>query len=62
MQSIESFKRSYLIGAIIVWASIIVGVAVILAGTPYFAQVLPPVGGGAIWFVVIISSVLQGAR
>jgi hypothetical protein len=45
---------TYAIGAVIVWVAIIAATAVVLAGTPYFAQVLPIVGGGAVWFVVIV--------
>ncbi len=45
--------KSYLIGSTIVWAAIIMATAVILKGTPYFAQMLPIVGSGAAWFVVV---------
>ena len=45
---------TYAIGAAIVWAGILLATAVVLAGTPYFAQMLPVLGGGIAWFVVIV--------
>lgn len=50
--------RSYLAGSIIIWAGIIVATAVILDGTDRFAQVLPILGGGALWFLVLIPAQL----
>lgn len=57
--TIDRFKQVYLIGAVIVWVSIIVAVAFVLGGTPYLAQVLPLIGGGAVWFVVIVPGALR---
>ncbi len=62
MQNVDGFKRSYLIGAAIIWVCIFFATAVILSGTPYFAQVLPVLSGGAVWFVVIIPAILQRVR
>ncbi len=46
--------RSYVLVAAIVWAAILVASALILAGSPYFGQLLPILGGGAAFFVVIL--------
>jgi hypothetical protein len=54
MQNVQTFRRAYLIGALIVWVGILVSAAITLAGTPYLAQMLPILGGGAVWFAVII--------
>jgi len=50
----KTFKRVYLIGTVIVWVGIWVGSAVILQGTPYFAQMIPILGSGVFWFVVVV--------
>jgi F0F1-type ATP synthase assembly protein I len=42
--------KSYLIAAIIVWVAIIIATAALLKNTAYFAQILPILGGGAVWF------------
>lgn len=60
--SVESFKRVYLIGAVIVWVAIIAAVAASLADTPYFAQLLPLLGGGVVWFLVIVPGALLRVR
>ena len=52
----KTFKRAYLIGSVIVWVSILIGTAVILSGTPYFAQMLPILSAGVIWFIVLLPS------
>jgi hypothetical protein len=49
----------YILGSAIVWAAIILGTAVVLKGTPYFTQLLPILGGGAVWSVVIGSAALR---
>lgn len=59
MQSLDSFRRSYLLGAIVVWTAIILASAVILLGTPYFVQVVPVLAGGAIWFAAIVPAALR---
>lgn len=58
MRDIKTFRRAYLIGAVIVWVGLIASMAFLLAGTPYLAMVLPILGGGAVWFVIIIPGVL----
>lgn len=50
----KTFKRSYLIGSLIVWVGILIGIAVILSGTPYFAQILPILLAGPLWFVILV--------
>ena len=62
MQDTAGFRRSYLISAVIVWVSIIVASALILRGTSYFSQMLPVIGGGAVWFVVIVPGILYRRR
>ena len=62
MQDTAGFKQSYLISAVIVWVSIIIASALILRGTSYFSQMLPVIGGGAVWFVVIVPGILYRRR
>jgi 4-hydroxybenzoate polyprenyltransferase len=50
----KTFKRTYLIGTVIVWVSILIGTAIILSGTPYFAQILPILSVGVFWFIVLL--------
>ncbi len=60
--SIEAFRRSYLIGTAIVWLAIIIATTAILAGTPYFAPMLVILGGGAVWFIVLVPGTLYRGR
>jgi hypothetical protein len=55
-------RRNYESSAVIVWVALIVAAGLILRGTPYFAQVLPILGGGAVWFVVIVPGALFRRR
>ncbi len=50
----KSFQRAYLVGSVIVWVGIWLASAVILQGTPYFAQMLPILGIGMIWSVILV--------
>ena len=50
---------TYLIGATIVWAGILLATAVVLQRTPYLAQVLPILAGGAVWFILIVPGALR---
>jgi hypothetical protein len=52
--NVERAKIVYLIGAVIVWVAIISASAVVLRGTPTLAQMLPILGGGAFWFVIVV--------
>jgi hypothetical protein len=54
MFELKKFRRAYLIGAVIVWVGIILASSVILAGTLYLAPMLIILGGGSVWFVVIV--------
>lgn len=52
----------YEVAAIIVWIGILIASALILAGTPYFIQMLPVLSGGIVWFVVIMPGALLRER
>jgi hypothetical protein len=58
----KTFKRAYLIGSVIVWVSIMIGTAVILSGTPYFAQMLPILLAGVLWSVLLVPAAYFGRR
>jgi hypothetical protein len=58
----KTFKRAYLTGSIIVWVSILIGIAVILSGTPYFAQMLPILLAGPLWFVILVPGAFFWSR
>ncbi|HEX2348717.1 MAG TPA: hypothetical protein VHI51_09810 [Ktedonobacterales bacterium] len=63
-QSVRTGHREnalYLLGAAIVWAGIFIAVAVVLQGTPYFGQLLPILGGGAVYFVVLVPMLFVAA-
>jgi len=50
----KTFKRTYLIGTVIIWVGIWFASAIILKGTPYFAQMIPILFGGVVWFVILV--------
>jgi hypothetical protein len=50
----KTFKRTYLIGSVVVLVSMLMGTAVILSGTPYFGQMLPILFAGVFWFIVVV--------
>lgn len=52
MTSAPKALTSYLIGSCIVWASIFLAVAVMLP--EHFAQLLPILAGGMVWFVILV--------
>lgn len=54
MEETRRVQRKYLIGAVIVWIALVAATSVILAGTPYFSQMLTIVAGGAVYFVVLV--------
>lgn len=62
----EKFRRKqlayYMLASAIIWASIIAGMAVILQGTPYFAQVLPILTAGVVTSVGILPYSLRYIR
>ena len=49
----------YVISSVIVWVAILLAAAMILQGTEYFSKLIPILGGGAAWFVVIAPAVLR---
>lgn len=49
--------RNYLIGAFIVWVGITVAIATV-AGDQ-FGKMLPILGGGAFWFIVIVPNLFR---
>ncbi len=49
---------SYVASAVIVWLAILAAAALILRGTPQFGQLLPILGAGMVWFVVIVPGIL----
>ncbi|HVX30938.1 MAG TPA: hypothetical protein VHA53_10700 [Nitrolancea sp.] len=59
MKRISAF-RSYLLGAIIVWLGIIAATALI--ASDQFAELLPVLGGGAFWFIVIVPNLFREMR
>ena len=52
----------YVIASAIVWAAIIAAAAVVLRGTPYLGKILPILGGGAVWFVIITPAAFRKKR
>jgi hypothetical protein len=48
----------FIIGNAIVWGAVMVGIALILRGTGYMAKILPILGGGAGFSVVILGGML----
>lgn len=50
----KTFKRTYLIGTVIILMGMWVASVVILKGTPYFAQMLPILLSGIFWFLVVV--------
>lgn len=51
--------RTYLIGAVIVWVGLIAATALLLRGTDEFPTMLTILGGGAVWFVVIVPTMFR---
>lgn len=62
MISTEKALGSYLIGSAIIWAGIFIATAVILKGTDHFAQLLPILGGGMVWFIILVPLLFQRRR
>ncbi|MBX6342792.1 MAG: hypothetical protein IRY97_10065 [Thermomicrobiaceae bacterium] len=58
----DQVMRAYLIGAAIVWAGIFLASAVVLSGTGQFGRMLPILGGGAVWFVVLVPPLLRRSQ
>ena len=45
--------KIYIISNAIAWGAICVGTALALRDTGYFNKILPVLGSGAVWFVII---------
>ncbi|NPV08701.1 MAG: hypothetical protein HPY83_12180 [Anaerolineae bacterium] len=55
-------RMAYLIGAVIVWVAIIIATAAVLAESPQLSTMLAILGGGAVWFVVIVPGAIWRPR
>ena len=53
---------AFIIGNAIVWGAVIIGVSLVLRGTGFMNKVLPILGGGAGFSVVILSGILVGKK
>ena len=58
----KTFKRTYLVGTVIVLVGMWAGSALILSGTPYFAQLLPVLLSGMFWFIIVTPGTFFWAR
>ena len=58
MQNKNGFRNAYMIGAAVAWAGVFLAIAVILGDADTFMQILPVLGGGAVWFLVIVPGAL----
>lgn len=54
MLDMVRLRRSYVIAAAIVWVAILIAAAVVLRDSPYLGSMLPILGGGAVFFVVLV--------
>ena len=59
---LRTFKRVYILGAVIVWVGLFLALALSLAGTPHFGDMVLLLGAAAFWFGVIIPGVLGTVR
>ncbi len=55
----ERSLRVYLVGAVIVWIGMIAATTVLLGGTAHLTAMLAVLTGGALWFVLLVPSVLS---
>ena len=51
---IRGMLRIYLVATVIVWVAIIFASAMVLSGTDYLGRMLPILGGGAVFFVILL--------
>jgi hypothetical protein len=54
--------KIYIISSAIVWAAIIASVWIILKDSPYLRNILPILGGGAAWFVIIAPAMFRNRQ
>ena len=52
--------KAAVIGTAIIWAAELISVSIVLAGTGYFAELLPILAGGAAANIIIIAGPRQG--
>lgn len=55
----ERTLRVYLLGAVIVWVAMVAATAVLLGGTAHLSPMLLVLSGGALWFVLLVPTVLR---
>ena len=46
--------QKYLVSTVIVWTAVLIASALVLMDSSYFGQILAILGGGAVWFVVLV--------
>lgn len=51
-----------IIAIAIIWASVIIATAMVLAGTPYFPQLLPILGGGSAASIIILGGISRQTK
>ena len=56
MRHVTTPRRSYMVGAAIVWAGILIATAIVLAGSPQMGVMISILGGGAVFFLIILPS------
>ncbi len=49
-----------IIAIAIIWAAVIVAASMVLAGTPYWGQMLPILGGGAAATIIVLGGTRRG--
>ncbi len=59
---VARIRARYRIAAVLVWVAILIASAFILAGTPYLPPMIPVLGGGAVWFVIIAPAGFRVSR
>lgn len=52
--------RSYLIGAVVIWVGIVAATA--LVASDRFGQMIPILGGGAFWFIVLAPNLFRDEK
>jgi Na+/proline symporter len=54
---VSRLLAAYALGAAIVWAGLFLAIAFVLHGSPFFAQLLPILIGGMVWFVILVPAI-----
>lgn len=58
----EKKRAQYIVATAILWAVIFVATAIVLRGTPFFAQLLIILSAGMVWSVIVTPLVLSPDR